>query len=70
MAVDPGVSPAGRDAALKTLKSIAGMDRSEATGAGAGERFSVTINLGDSPSDGKLIVDAPVVNAGGEEDGL
>lgn len=32
---------------LKVLAKIAGMDRTENTGAGGGERFSVTINLGE-----------------------
>lgn len=44
MAVDPGVSPAGRDSALKTLKSIAGMDRAEAAGA-SGNQFQVNFNF-------------------------
>lgn len=51
MAISHSTPPPARNEATKILKSLAGMDRKdgfEGTG-GTGERFTVTINLGERP---------------------
>ena len=59
LAMDEGNTPAGRNEAVKIIKNLAGMDRTEGEGGGTGERFVVNINLGEQSGE-KVIVDATV----------
>ncbi len=64
LAKSPDTPAAARNEAVKTFERLSGMSKPDVAGGAVGERFSITINLGDAGSTDNVTIDAPVLTQG------
>jgi len=63
LAKSPDTPAAARNEAVKTFERLSGLSKPDAAGT-SGERFSITINLGDAGSRDNVTIDAPALAQG------